>query len=82
METPKLDETQLSLMRKYPLEVLITALFLCVAVLAGVVYNNNEKIENLHDRFQQFLQDDNKMIREALQKNTDAINRFLDKSEK
>lgn len=75
----EINETKLSLMRRYPLETLITALFLCVTVLAGVVYNSNQRIEELHDNFQIFLKEDNKMLLEAMQKNTEAINKFLDR---
>jgi hypothetical protein len=82
METPKLDESQLSIMRRYPLETLITALFVCVTVLSGVVYSNNKQIEELHDRVEVYFKEDSQMMLKALQQNTDALNRFSQKADK
>lgn len=74
----ELKEENLSLMRRYPLEVLITALFLCVSVLSGVVYSNTSNIEKLHKEFETYVREDNKLLIEVVNKNTIILNQLND----
>jgi hypothetical protein len=71
-----LKEENLSIMRRYPLETLITALFLCVTVLSGVVYSNTKQIEELHEKVENHWKEDSKILLEALNRNTEALNDF------
>lgn len=78
----ELKENQLSIMRRYPLETLITALFLCIGVMTTAVYKNTQQIEELHDRMEKYQKEDSRILLSALEKNTEALNRFYQKSEK
>jgi predicted Holliday junction resolvase-like endonuclease len=74
MELP--TEQNLSLLRRYPLETLVTALFLALSVLSGVVYNHTQEIKELHRSIESSAKDDTKVLLQALEKNTEALNRI------
>lgn len=78
----ELNENKLSVMRKYPLETLVTAMFLAISVLTGVVYSNTKEIKELHISIETSAKEDTKVLLLALEKNTEALNRLSPQNEK
>lgn len=63
-----INEHKASIIRKYPIETLVIMLAFAVSVLTFGVIQNNNKIEALHNEFNQYVKDDNKVLIETLDK--------------
>lgn len=78
----ELQENKLSVMRRYPLETLITALFMAVSVLCGYVIKNANDIENLHTKMHEYMKEDAKVMITTIENNTRAFEQLQKDIEK
>lgn len=78
----ELTENKVSLIKRYPLEVLVVLLCAAVVFVVGGTLDNYNRIEKLNTEFKTHLQDDNRVMLDIIGKNTLIMQRNTEALEK
>jgi hypothetical protein len=68
-----MEQQKLSLIRKYPLETLISVCIVAITTLWIKVINNETKVDNLNKEVKTYLSEDRKTLIEVVQENTSVM---------
>lgn len=75
MDVININQEKLSLIRRYPLEILVFMLCLALSFVSAVVYQLDQKTDVLQAEFKTYLMQDNKDLRDLIHSNTEALDR-------
>lgn len=73
-----LDEKKMSIIRRYPLETLVTFILALCLFLVSWQYKTSTKVDALQNEMKSYLHEDRKALIEALNKNTDVMSDVKD----
>jgi hypothetical protein len=73
---PELKQDQLSLVRKYPLETLVTFMLVAIISIVSFVFKLSSKVDTINEKMTHYLLEDRKEMITIIERNTEAINKI------